>query len=68
MRWRTFSWKYAHIKQWVSKLKGLCQGFANVRIERRNTQSYIIDLLRPYAGPDQLNIEAFANLIETFDP
>jgi hypothetical protein len=49
-------------------IKGRCQGFANVRIERRNTQSYIIDLLGPYAGADQLNIEEFVNLIETFDP
>jgi hypothetical protein len=49
-------------------IKSSCTQLAESRIQRRNTQSYITELLRPFAGPDQLNIEAFVNLIETFNP
>lgn len=37
-------------------------------VAKRNTQSYITDLLRPFASPDKMDIESFVDFIERLGP
>lgn len=52
-----------------SGIKNKCEFHARLGwISERNTQSYITDLLRTFAGPDKLNIQDFVTLIEGLEP
>ena len=41
---------------------------ARLGVAKRNTQSYITDLLRPFASPDKMDIESFVDFIERLEP
>ncbi len=41
-----------------------CKSY-KTRIQLRDTQSYVTGLLKQYASPDKLDVEAFVNVIES---
>ena len=48
-----------------SEVRAACALRAVMGIQKRDTKSYVIDLLEPYASSDKLDIQAFVDIVKT---